>query len=211
MNELNSKHDKEGERILPPVERTYFGDLDVACVDRIAQRYSDVVPPERIAAMRDLPTHFEGGKEFAAVYEKATGQSPEKGVLGFSNGLDSPAYVSTENLGDVPEITMHERIHQAAHPDAGRILGSPLCEGITQDLTIAQLGREPEPGEATGYPMERHSASILREVCGGEAVENAYFQGNVSELKVCLDRNLGGGAERLRERMKTWDDIRQEG
>ena len=211
MNELDETMNRNSERASLPMERTFFGDMDKACVDHIAEAYRHFVPEERIAAMRELPTVFENRGEFVNAYERVSETTPEKNVSGFSRGLESKAHVSIDSLSDVSEITMHERIHQASHSDAERILGTPMYEGITQDLTIEQIEREPEPGELTGYPEERRAAHLLREVCGDPAIENAYFRGNASDLKICLDQNLGETSEMLRERMKTWEDARRKG
>jgi len=124
-------------------------------------------------------------------------------VLGFSSDLQVPANVSTESPRQLPEITMHERLHQLSDPRAAELLGTQRYEGVTQDLTLKALGQEPAIGEATGYPEQRALAHKLRKLCGDGAIEKVYFQGDPTELKACLERNLGnGGVERLRKKLQ---------
>jgi hypothetical protein len=90
-----------------------------------------------------------------------------------------------------------------ASPDAKRLLGKHY-EGITQDLAIEVLGREPQEGELTGYPAERERAQSLRKLVGSDAICRAYFQGDAKPLKTALDRiaserPLAGMQEKIKE------------
>jgi hypothetical protein len=207
MDELDKKVIKETTDKAAPVERTYFRDMDKAVVDHLAKVFQGKVPPERMSAMRNLPTRFETHVDFAANYEKTTGKKLEQGTAGYSQHLEAPAHVDVQSLDGVPEDLLHERIHQLSHPGSERILGRSKNEGITQLFTLEQLGRMPEPGELTGWPEERRSAQLLQEVCGKDAIEKAYFQGDAKELQSRLEHHLGGSADRLTEKMKDWPDL----
>ena len=52
--------------------------------ERLCKRYRDLVPPERIRAMKDLPTVFEDRKRFERSFLNATGEKPSEDVVGFS-------------------------------------------------------------------------------------------------------------------------------
>ena len=170
--------------------RTYFDDLDRAAVDTLSERFEGIAPEARLLAMRDLPTQFEGREQFEASYAAASGEAPGEGVGGFSQGLDQPAHVLVEDSDSVPEIVMHERVHQLSHPDAARAIGGELYEGVTEDIALDAARLDFEFWPAQGYPEETRRASQLREACGSEAVEKGYFQGDATELRQNLERRL---------------------
>lgn len=170
--------------------RTYFDDLDRAAVDTLSERFEGIVPEERLLAMRELPTQFEDREQFESSYAAASGEAPGEGVGGFSQGIDQPAHVLGEDAQSVPEIVMHERVHQLSHPDAARVLGGELCEGVTEDVALGAARLDPEFWPAQGYPEETRRAAQMRETCGSEAVEKAYFQGDTSELRQRIERRL---------------------
>lgn len=170
--------------------RTYFDDLDRAAVDTLSERYAGIVPEERLLAMRELPTQFEDRQHFDASYVAATGKEPGEGVGGFSQGIDQPAHVLTEDADSVPEIVMHERVHQLSHPDAARVLGDELYEGATEDIALDAARLDPELWPAQGYPEETRRAAEMRETLGSDAVEKAYFHGDTSELRQRIESRL---------------------
>jgi len=183
-------------------ERTYYRDIDQASVEQLARVYREAASPERLGIMAALPTKFEPREAFERSYHHATGGKPSPEITGFSEGLSSPAHVSAESPHEVPEITMHERVHQLSHPHAAELLGPDRYEGMTQELALKALERETRSGEATAYPEQTAFAHRLRARCGDGAVETLYFQGDASELRACLDRSLGpDGAEQLRKRL----------
>jgi hypothetical protein len=150
------------------------------------------VPPERIRAMKDLPTVFEDRKHFEQSYLRATGEKPAETVVGFSDRTREPAHVATDHL-QMRKTIIHERLHQLSDPAADRLLGKGIDEGITEDLAINEMGQDWNPELSRSYPRERTAAHKVRELCGDRAVDRAYFQGDARELKVCLDRHLGSG------------------
>jgi hypothetical protein len=169
------------------VLRTYFTDMDKAAVGAIGERFGKFIPAERLKAIPDLPTKFEGAREFCDSYRVETGHKAPGGLAGFTRS-DSPAHVSVKEMSCVPEVVLHERLHQLASPDAKRLLGGKLYEGMTQDLAIEVLGQEPQPGDLTGYPVERDRAHNLRTLVGSEAIRQVYFQGDAKPLRCALDR-----------------------
>lgn len=196
MSELK-RHDREIQK--PAADRPetpFYREVDADTVEAIGQKFRDSIPPGRLEAMKNLPTQFDNREEFNRAYEVETGKKPESNVAGFAKGLDSSAHVVVENQSRVPEITAHERIHQAGHPNADRIFGN-MYEGVTQDLTVKTQGFEIDDGTAA-YPREHRAAEKLREVCGDKPIEKAYFQGDGSDLKKCLE-NADLNQGKLRE------------
>ncbi len=174
-------------------------ETDRLYTERLCQRYRDLVPQERIRAMKDLPTAFEDRKHFEQSYARAVGEKPADNVVGFSRKTIEPAHVATDHL-QMRKTIIHERLHQLSDPAAEQRLGREFAEGITEDLAIKELGHEWNPELPRSYPTERTTAHKVRELCGDRAVDRAYFQGDASELRCCLDRHLGtGNLEKLKE------------
>ena len=171
--------------------RTYLTDVDSAAVGAIADRFGAFVSADRLKMLPDLPCNFESDREFRESYCVETGQKAPEGLTGFTHP-DSRAHVSLRNLENAPEVVLHERLHQLASPEARRLLGDQLYEGVTQDLAIELLGREPQVGDLTGYPEERQRAHNLRSLLGAEAICRAYFQGDVNDLRTAIDQTMAG-------------------
>ena len=169
--------------------RTYFADVDKAASGAIGERFGKFVSPERLKALPDLQSKFEGERELRKSYREETGHKAPEGLAGFTES-DSPAHISVAEMTNVPEVVLHERLHQLASPDAKRLLGDKLYEGMTQDLTIEVLGQEPQAEDLTGYPAERAQAHGLRNLVGSEAVYRAYFQGDAQPLRAAIDKAL---------------------
>ena len=136
-----------------------------------------------------MPSKFESERELRKSYHAETGHKAPDGLAGFTRP-DSSAHISVSELTNVPEVVLHERLHHLASPDAKRLLGEKLYEGVTQDLAIEVLGQEPQPEDLTGYPAERAQAHSLRNLVGSEAVSLAYFQGDTKPLRAAIDRAL---------------------
>lgn len=170
--------------------RTYFDDLDRAAVDTLEKRFGNLVPEERLQAMRDLPTRFDDRTGFEVSFKKETGERPEKGVSGFCERTDGRAHISTEDTDTIPEIVMHERVHQLGDPAAERIFGDKLYEGVTEDIALDAAQLDPEHWPAQGYPEKRARAAELRQACGSDAIEKAYFQGDATAMRQNLERRM---------------------
>ena len=188
-----------GRADLDRLEKQFEGRLqqqlretDRLYTERLCQRYRDLVPPERIRAMQDLPTVFEDRKHFEQSYLRATGEKPADNVVGFSQKTVEPAHVATDHL-QMRKTIIHERLHQLSDPAAEQRLGRKLDEGITEDLANKELSGEWNPELPRSYPREQAMAHKVRELCGDRAVDRAYFQGDARELRTCLDRHLGKG------------------
>lgn len=176
-------------------------EMDREIVERLRQRYGHLVPPERIRRMKDAPTVFEDRKEFDRRYIEATEAEPpsDKRVVGFSRGLEEPAHVALDQV-QIPKAIAHERLHQMSDPRAEERMGKKLYEGATEDFAIKAVGSEPVPELPKSYAQERVLARRIGESCGEKALEHAYFRGDVSELRECLERRLGkDNLERLRK------------
>lgn len=195
-----------GRRDLERLERQFddrlqqqLRETDRLYTERLCQRYRDLVPPERIRAMKDLPTVFEDRKHFEQSYLRTAGEKPAENVVGFSQRTVEPAHVATDHL-QMRKTIIHERLHQLSDPAADRLLGKRMDEGITEDLAIREMGQDWNPELPRSYPSERAAAHTLRDLCGDRAVDRAYFQGDARELRVCLDDRLGTGSlDKLKE------------
>lgn len=167
-------------------------DLDRFHTERLCERYRHIVPADRIQKVKDLPTVFEGRKDFERSYERVDGRRPPEGkrVVGFAQGADEAAHVDIDHP-HLEKTAIHERLHQLSDPRARETLGEKVHEGITEDLAIKELGRQPNPELPRSYPQERLAAQELRKMCGDDAVDRAYFAGDTRELRTCLDHRLG--------------------
>lgn len=206
MSELDNAGELSELKRNQEVHNWIYHEVDRKAIESIAREYGDLIPQERIEAMRDLPTEFEERETFDEHYlEKGYGQPEEGRVLGYAQGTEESARVALDNK-ELPKTVYHERLHQAADPEAAEKLGTRLTEGITEDLA-SEMTHSRNTEQC--YPEERQAAHEIREACGNEAVEKAYFQGDTQELRACLDRELGApGLERLRDSLGDWRDVK---
>ena len=188
--------------------RTYFTDVDKTACDTLRARYGALVPPERLSAMDEAPSQFDSPKEFRKAFRSETGERADAGVVGFTQSGTS-AHISTKSLESVPGTVLHERLHQLSDPKAEKVLGHDLYEGMTEDLALKNLGREPELGDPTAYPADRARAHELRKAVGSEVVDRAYFQGDAESLRRALDEKLRGmQSERIQSRLKGLEPLK---
>ena len=196
--------DREAKALEAQVQQR-LRDTDRFHTERLCQRYGNLVPSERIQRVKDLPTVFEDHQSFERS-RLATGV-PEPGqgkeVIGFYPGNFESAHVDMDDP-QVEKTAIHERVHELSDPQAKQILTDRLYEGVTEDLAIRELGRQPNPELPACYPQERLGAQELRRMCGDGAVDKAYFQGDATDLRTCLDGRLG--RENL-DRLKGADDM----
>ena len=170
-------------------------------------RLALLVPPDRIRAVRDLPTVFQSREDFERSCRKANVPEPREGnqTVGFSEGTSKPAHVDADNP-QWRKTIIHERLHQLSDPATERRLGQKLAEGITEDLAIKELGNAWNPDLPRSYSEERALAHRVRELCGDGPVDRAYLQGDVDELRSCLDRRLRDGSlDKLKNMADTSD------
>jgi hypothetical protein len=179
----------------------HYKEVDRAHLERLCQRYHNLVPPEQIRAVKDLPTAFEDRQHFEQSCCKDHVQRFQDGdqVVGYSRGTLEPAHVDVDN-SQWEKTVVHERLHQLAEPSGARQLGRCLNEGVTEDLAIHEMEARWHPELPRSYPEQRALAHKMREVCGDRPVDRAYFQGDVRELRTCLDDRLGKGSlDRLKD------------
>jgi hypothetical protein len=188
------------------VIRTLASDADAASINYIWKRYGAEIPAGRIEAMRLLPTKFESSEEFARNYEEAIGKRPEAGVAGWSRGLDNPAHVSTKEISDVPEIAMHERIHQAVNSESDAKVSREMVEGYVESLTQKATGHHPEPGELAAYPEEVARVEQIANKVGWDALDRFFLAGDDKLLRQRLENHLTG-QERRSEALASMPDI----
>ncbi|HNT37413.1 MAG TPA: hypothetical protein PKH07_20635, partial [bacterium] len=172
------------------------------------ERDREYGPGDVIERVKDLPPEIEDRQEFDQdLLDAGVSIEPGEKVLGYSEGSRRPIHVTTDHL-EIPKTLIHERTHQLSHPAARERLGAPLHEGITEDIAILNLGSEPIEGIPQCYPEERAIARQLRLLCGEEAINEAYFRGDLQRLRERLESHSGKGAlDKLRRRMEKLDNI----
>lgn len=163
-------------------------------MERLCQRDRDLIPPERIQRVENLPTNYEARERFERSCRKDKVQLVQGAdrVVGYSQGDSKPAHVDIDNP-QWEKTVVHERLHQLADPSAEQQLGKRTTEGITEDLAIKEMGAKWDPELPRSYSRERALAHNVRELCGDQAVDQAYFRGDTRELRTCLDRQLREG------------------
>ena len=160
--------------------RTMARDSDRAAITAIEERFGKKIPPERLEAMRKLDTSFEAPAEFRDRLETALGRPAPESVAGWSVRTAGEAHVRLGDPDHLYESVVHERLHQAAHPEADKIFGRDLDEGLTTVFTAEILGSD---AAVAAYPKQRREAGAVLEKAGREAVEDAYFRGDVTRLE----------------------------
>ncbi|NLN93125.1 MAG: hypothetical protein GX130_07460 [Candidatus Hydrogenedens sp.] len=181
--------------------------LDRVALEKLVDQYKEFIPPERVEAVRETKSEFiHDREEFNARYESVTGETiPEQiKIRGYSQGPYINPTIAVDSA-ELPRAIYHERLHQLSHPGIEKEIGRHLDEGITEDLALKEWGRDSV--EEVSYPAERSLARDMRELCGNRAIEKTYFQGDVSELRACLDRELGpSGLEKIRNYIDGFDE-----
>jgi len=180
----------------------YLAETDQSLANALAEKYQLVVPSSRIEMMLSLPTEFEDRERFDQALTPAGGE-PKEGerVLGYSRFDTEPAHVAVDHL-EIPKTIAHERLHQLSDPRSLKELGQSLYEGVTEDLAIVAIGAESPITANRCYPVERAIAREMRDLAGSDAVEQAYFLGDSTELRRRLDERLGpDGLERLQRQI----------
>ena len=182
--------------------RKYLADTDEMLSSALAAKYGNVVPPARIESALSMPTEFDDRDQFDQALAKAGGKPGEGArVLGYSRFDAEQPHVAVDHL-EIPKTIAHERLHQLSDPQSAKELGRSLYEGVTEDLAIDAIGTESPSGMNRCYPTERAVAHEMRELAGTDAVEQAYFAGDSTELRRRLDEKLGsGGLERLQRQI----------
>lgn len=186
---------RDVKQVRPEQLHKRLREMDEQVVRQLSKRYRGVVPEERLKALQDLPTEFEDRQTFNETLRRLDETKDGDSMWGYSTGTIEPAHVAVDSP-DVRGTTTHERLHQMSHPGSQELLGKRMDEGITQMLTE----RNSEPGapeNSRSNASERRSAQITEMMCGPQAIEKAYFQGNAGELNACLTRSLS--RERLTE------------
>jgi len=188
---------------------TELKEMDSEIADQLAERYSHVASPERIRAMKNLPTSFETRKEFEENLRRQAETVEPGSVLGWSASVDEPAHVATDSP-DIRNTITHERLHQLSHPNSGELLGTRVDEGITEMLAQRESKTSLEDRDQA-YIDEQRSAKLAESICGRDVIEKAYFKGDRSELQQCLETKLNPEtAERLRKQVNQRTDTERQ-
>lgn len=163
---------------------------------RLTSEYAEVLPPERLEILRNLPDRIESPEDFSQAATKAGIQETD-GVLGWSTDLESPAHV---RQGDVPvEIAtlIHEDLHRVTAPETMREMTDDpalreLYEGITEFFTerAANGLHEHESGEC--YPEQVKAAEKLSEEVGETALRDFFFKHELTDEVQAAIRRVSG-------------------
>ena len=200
---MSTHRDETRQRETDTGLRTYYTDLDRAVLEKLGEQHREDVPKERLEAMAKLPTEFATREEFRQKHRERTGASPENGTVGFSHGLERPAVVRTDQEpSEVVATLVHERLHQLSDPRARETLPKKTYEGMTENLAQHELGRTPKQGDRVAYPEGTMQSEALRNHCGEKAIRDAYFKGDNTELKRCLNQVVQETEEECRKRLR---------
>jgi len=140
---------------------------------------------------RDVPSEFKTHEDLAKAYaEVVKGKTAPRGLEGFAQRLDNPAQICSDHREKMIEVTMHERIHQAANPGGASLFGHNAKEGVTKE-GVTQALTEKTLGFSSGtlYREEAETAKKFINEVGSSAVEKLYFKGDASELNAALKGN----------------------
>ena len=148
---------------------------------RIEQTFGDLVSPEKKPLLHNLPNEQESESAFANRYEERAGTSLPEGVVGYSTHLGEAGHVLKQEVPDTVTTEIHESLHRLEDPHTTAELNRSLNEGITEHLTQrAAVGLEGARNDAF-YPDETARARDFVAQCGEGAVEEYYFNHNMTD------------------------------
>jgi hypothetical protein len=185
-------------------------DLDKKLMNNIEMKYSQWIPPERLAAARQELPEIQNKAAFESELKErfpAEGESAEQ-IQGYYTGRD----VRVRRTTEVPTTLAHERFHQVSHPDAREKMGNHLYEGMTEDLANEEfrslkLYRYERTENGTYkvlpprevYPRETETLRLLRSQIPESCFNEAYFKGDTTRLEAFVDHHHKKG---------TWNEVR---
>jgi uncharacterized Zn-binding protein involved in type VI secretion len=157
----------------------------------IEKKYGARLPADkRNAGLAEKKTKVLGDAEFQKAY-LAAGGDPKKAkrVNGFHNPRTGEIFVNSDRAnGGTP---YHESLHAYTNKDFKK-LGKALNEGTTEYFTQKETaGRGIDRSNI--YTDEVGAVNKLAGVVGDDAIEKAYFEGDVDGLKNSVDKKLGEG------------------
>lgn len=100
---------------------------------------------------------------------------------------------SKNALVDRAKLNLQTNIHEGLHSHSAWKLKEQLNEGVTQYFTEQILENHEIPQHHNSYKFEKDITRKIAEICGLRVLEEAYFNGNVSELEQAIDDKLGKG------------------
>jgi len=185
-------------------------DLDKKLMNNIEMKYSQWIPPKRLAAARQERPEIQNQAAFESELKErfpAEGESAEQ-IQGYYTGRD----VRVRRNAEVPTTLAHERFHQVSHPDAREKMGNHLYEGMTEDLANEEfrslkLYRYERMENGTYqilpprevYPHETETLQLLRSQIPESCFNEAYFKGDTTRLEAFVDHQHKKG---------TWNEVR---
>ena len=162
--------------------------------DAIIERdYGDALPSDkRGAGLGQASTKVLDDDAFRKVYEDAFGDDGEYEITNaFADPAKGEVYIHEER--DNGGTALHETLHMYSHDNFRGGLSRAMNEATTEYLTQKETaGRGIDRSEI--YPEERAAISELADLVGDDAIEQAYFGGDVDQLKAAVDEQAGDGA-----------------
>uniref|UniRef100_A0A7V4G7X3 Uncharacterized protein n=1 Tax=Desulfobacca acetoxidans TaxID=60893 RepID=A0A7V4G7X3_9BACT len=168
-------------------------DLDNHVLNHLEVRYGEWIPPERLTEERQRLAQIrrkEALQQDLAEKFSDLSQQEREAVLGYCSGDER----HIERNIQTPSTLLHERLHGLSHPEAKRVLGNHLYEGITEDLATQNpefFLKLKDMGEC--YPENRETVTILKARVPESALYEAYFKGDDSRIRGFVDHDLGEG------------------
>jgi hypothetical protein len=150
--------------------------------DDVLQQYDEM----QIA--RGARFYLGGGSDRA--WTPGDGRLRFKDLFGFTDRQRRAVVV----LSGAPVSTLvHEMLHASADPTFPDQLGPDLDEGATALLTsyaLAKAGQNPD----ASYAAQRDIVDALTTLVGQKTLEDAYFRGNLAQLRATTDDLVGPNA-----------------
>lgn len=144
------------------------------------------LPPARLLSRDDFDLHLQRH------YPQLTAEERRQ-ILGYySNNQVTVNFNQQEFV-----LTMtHERLHQVAHPRFRETFGTELNEGVTERFAKLASGDLHLKDLPPVYTRESALADTLGARVGLDRLSQAYFKGEVGQVRSLLDADLGPGTYR---------------
>jgi len=177
------------------VQEHVFRRVNSDVLNAIEKRHGQHITHERMQKARDLPASVLPRGEYQALLQSVYGVDKDqaKRMLGHYDRQNGQIWVSKTHPLTM-RLLAHEHLHQLEHPQTRELLGKGLEEGMTEWLARDSVGDPNFADQPRVYPQEIRIVNMLNGLAGQEAIEKAYFQGDLQELRRGVDQRLGEGA-----------------
>lgn len=141
------------------------------------------LPPPKILTREQFDLHLQ---------RRYPDMTPERrqALLGYTS--DGKVVVNMNHQEGVLTLA-HERLHQFSHPRFHEQVGRGVNEGVTERFAKMVAGDPHLIDLPPVYTAEVRVADALLARVGPDRLSQAYFKGEVSQLRAFLDSDLGPG------------------